>query len=145
MDQYEKIAPIEELKEQARRLRNRLRDTGVAVSHSKALELVAQQHGARDWNTLAARAGNRPAPLQVGDRVRGQYLGQPFVGMIKALSLLGDDGTRRITLHFDDPVDVVKFESFSSMRQRVTGVIGTDGRSFSRTSDGVPHLVVGRA
>ncbi len=41
-------------KAMARRLRQTLADRGVEVSHSEALELVAQQYGARDWNTLAA-------------------------------------------------------------------------------------------
>ena len=53
------IAPLEELKEQAKRLRRKLRDTGVQLSHGQALELVAHQHGVRDWNTLHAMAGNR--------------------------------------------------------------------------------------
>ena len=43
----------------ARRLRTALADRDVAVSHSEALELVAHQLGARDWNTLAAR---QPTP-----------------------------------------------------------------------------------
>jgi catechol 2,3-dioxygenase-like lactoylglutathione lyase family enzyme len=42
-------------KDQARRLRADLVDRGVDLTHSEALELVAHQHGARDWNTLAAR------------------------------------------------------------------------------------------
>ena len=46
--------PTSDPKAMARRLRQTLADRGVEVSHSEALELVAQQHGARDWNTLAA-------------------------------------------------------------------------------------------
>jgi hypothetical protein len=42
-------------KQQAKRLRTSLAERGVEVTHSEALELVAQQHGARDWNTLAAQ------------------------------------------------------------------------------------------
>src|SRR5262245_52195107 len=42
-------------KSMARRLRADLAERGLAVSHSDALELVAHQYGARDWNTLAAR------------------------------------------------------------------------------------------
>jgi len=38
----------------ARRLGGALADRDIAVSHSEALELVARQLGARDWNTLAA-------------------------------------------------------------------------------------------
>ncbi|HEU4997362.1 MAG TPA: glyoxalase superfamily protein [Lapillicoccus sp.] len=46
----------------ARRLRTALADRDIAVSHSEALELVAQQLGARDWNTLAAAPPGPPAP-----------------------------------------------------------------------------------
>ena len=41
-------------KQQAKRLRTSLAERGVEVTHSEALELVAHQYGARDWNTLAA-------------------------------------------------------------------------------------------
>jgi hypothetical protein len=43
-----------DLKQQAKRLRTSLADRGVEVTHSEALELLAHQHGARDWNTLVA-------------------------------------------------------------------------------------------
>ncbi|MDP5217675.1 glyoxalase superfamily protein [Ruegeria sp. 2205SS24-7] len=135
------IASLEDLKAQAKRLRESLREAGTSVSHSQTLELVARQHGARDWNTLCALAGNR-LKLRVGDRVQGHYLGQPFVAEIRGLTVIGDGGHRRITLHFDEPVDVVRFDSFSSYRQRVSGEIGWDGRSIRRTSDGQPQLVV---
>ena len=51
------IAPVSELKAQAKRLRERLRSADVILSHSEALELVAHQQGAKDWNTLRAMAG----------------------------------------------------------------------------------------
>ena len=38
----------------ARQLRSALADRGVTLGHGEALELVARQLGARDWNTLAA-------------------------------------------------------------------------------------------
>jgi hypothetical protein len=44
-------------KDMARRLRTALASRDLAVSHSDALELVAQAHGVRDWNTFAATAG----------------------------------------------------------------------------------------
>lgn len=135
------IAPVSELKAQARRLRTQLRDNGVALSHGQALDLLARQHGLRDWNTLSARAGNE-IRLQVGDRVTGTYLGRAFAGVVKSLTVLDDAGYRRISVHFDMPVDVVRFDSFSSFRQRVTGLIGPDGQSPRRTSDGQPQLVV---
>ncbi len=137
----EHIAPVGELKVQAKRLRDKLRGTGAMLSHSEALEMIAHQHGVRDWNTLRAMAGNRML-LQVGDRVAGRYLGQPFTAIVRGMTTLGDGSRRRITLHFDDPVDVVRFDSFSAFRQRVTGEIGWDGRSTRCTSDGAPHLVV---
>lgn len=135
------IAPVTELKVQAKRLRDKLRSAGVQLSHSEALEVLASQHGVRDWNTLHAMAGNQ-LRLRVGDRVRGRYLGQPFTGEVRALSTLGDGSHRNITLHFDQPVDVVRFDSFSAFRQRVSGEIGWDGRSTRKTSDGEPQLVV---
>ena len=135
------VAPVEELKAQAKRLREELKTKGVSLSHSAALELLAHQHGVRDWNTLHAMAGNQ-MHLRVGDRVEGCYLGQAFKAEIRGMTMLGDGARRRVTLHFDTPVDVVRFDSFSAFRQRVTGEIGWDGRSQRRTSDGVPQLVV---
>ena len=135
------IAPIAELKAQAKRLRARLQTQGAPVTHSEALELLAHQHGLRDWNTLRAMADNR-MHLRVGDRVSGQYLGQPFTAEVRGMTKLGDGEQRRVTLQFDAPVDVVRFDSFSSFRQRVTGEIGWDGRSTRRTSDGESQLVV---
>lgn len=141
MAHTENIAPVEELKVQAKRLRERLRSTGVQLSHSVVLELLAHQHGVKDWNTLHAMAGNRMR-LRVGDRAEGAYLGQPFTAEIRGMTLLGDGAHRRVTLHFDKPVDVVQFDSFSAFRQRVTGEVGWDGRSTRHTSDGAPQLVV---
>ncbi|WP_170451560.1 glyoxalase superfamily protein [Ruegeria arenilitoris] len=141
MTQIRNIAPVGELKVQAIRLREKLRGAGVALSHAQSLEMIAHQHGARDWNTLHAMAGNR-LHLKVGDRVRGTYLGQPFTGEIRGLTMLGDGAQRRITLQFDTPVDVVTFDSFSAFRQRVSGQIGWDGRSARHTSNGEPQLVV---
>lgn len=135
------MAPLAELKAQARRLRAQLRETGVEVTHSRSLELLARQLGARDWNTLVAGIGNG-LRLAVGDRVTGRYLGQPFTGVVKSLTAMEDGKHRRVTLHFDAPVDVVTFDSFSSFRQRVSGVIGPDGRSPRRTSNGAPQLVI---
>ena len=52
-------------KAMARRLREELADRGVEVSHSEALELVAHQHGARDWNTFTADTSD-PAASDFG-------------------------------------------------------------------------------
>ncbi|EPE99083.1 glyoxalase superfamily protein [Rhizobium grahamii] len=137
--------PIEELKSQAKRLRQAMETRGTAISHSAALELVAQQHGVRDWNTLSALA-TRPneepiAALSVGAQVRGRYLNQAFSGKILALSAHGG-GLHKITIHFDEPVDVVTFESFSAFRQRINAQVDGNGVSPRKTSNGVPHLIL---
>ena len=135
------IAPPGALKSQARRLRAELRQTGVDLSHGQALDLLARQHGQRDWNRLCARAGAQRR-LQVGDRVTGHYLGTPFSGVVKSLSAMDDGRYRRITVQFDAPVDVVTFDSFSSFRRQVTGLIDRKGMSPQWTSNDQPQLVV---
>ena len=137
---------IDELKSQARRLRDAMAGGGTPVTHSAALELVAKSHGVRDWNTmsaLAARSDNaEPAPVAVGAVVSGEYLGQRFRGKVLALSRLSQSNYYSITLHFDAPVDVVTFDSFSAFRQRVTATIDGKGVSPRHTSNGRPHLVL---
>lgn len=135
---------IDEAKTQAKALRAALQAQGNAVSHAQALELIARQHGAKDWNTLHARLALRNAPpeLALGDRVRGHYLGQAFSGRVVGLS--GPSTHRQIEIRFDHPVDVVRFESFSNVRSQIRSVIDENGRSHRQTSDGVPQLIVGR-
>jgi len=137
---------IEELKSQAKRLRQAMEARGTAISHGAALELIAQQHGVRDWNTLSALA-TRPneepiAAISVGSLVRGRYLNQPFTGKVLALAGQPVGGLHKITIHFDEPVDVVTFESFSAFRQRINAQVDGNGVSPRKTSNGVPHLVL---
>ena len=137
------LPALDALKDQARRLRKRFADDGQAIGHARALELIAAQYGFRDWNTLHAKVGNRPPfnPWMLGARVRGHYLGQPFDAEVRGVQALSDEpGRYRLTLHFDEPVDVVTFESFSAFRQRVSCTVDETGRSRERTSDGRPHL-----
>ncbi|MBT9386260.1 hypothetical protein KM176_20485 [Pseudooceanicola sp. CBS1P-1] len=133
---------LEAVKAQARALRQALQAQGTVVSHAQALELVARQHGARDWNTLHARLAlaNAPPVLSLGARVRGEYLGQAYRGRIVGLS--GPEGHRQVEIALDQPVDTVRFESFSNWRHRLRGTIGADGCSLRRTSDGVAQLTV---
>lgn len=49
-------------KRMARQLRADLADAGLDVSHGQALELVAHQHGAKDWNTLVG-SGDDALPI----------------------------------------------------------------------------------
>lgn len=134
---------IEDLKLQAKRLRTSLGEGGKTVSHAEALELVARQHGHRDWNTAHAAAGNRPpVAWHVGQVLTGTYLGQRFIGEVLAVQKIGETGQHRVTLHFDEPVDVVTFDSFSAFRQRVTVTLGPDGTTAAKTSNGQPHMRV---
>ncbi|MGL4094861.1 glyoxalase superfamily protein [Agrobacterium cavarae] len=133
------LPSLDTLKDQAKRLRAGLADEGTAIGHSRALELIAAQYGYRDWNTLHAAVGNCPPfnPYMLGSRVSGYYLGQPFTGAILGVQSLGGDPERyRLTMHFDDPVDVVTFDSFSAFRQRVHCNVDASGRTTERTSDG---------
>jgi hypothetical protein len=133
---------LEATKAQARALRATLAEEGREISHSQALELVAKSLGFKDWNTLHAAIGNRlQSPLMLGQIVEGSYLKQRFMAEIIGITQLSE-GRYEVTLDFDEPVDVVTFDSFSNFRKRVTKLVGPDGRSFDRTSDGAPHLVI---
>ena len=106
--------------------------------------MVAAQHGARDWNTLHARLSvPEPAlPWRLGQSVRGRYLGQAFAGQLTGLSQRGT--LIAVTIRLDRPIDTVRFESFSNLRRRLHGVVGAEGVSPRRTSDGQPQLVLER-
>lgn len=137
---------VDELKAQAKRLRTAMPTIdGKPVGHSKALELIARQHGYRDWNTLHAAAGNGSnVPVSLGERVTGDYLHQPFTGEVISAARLGLSGRYRMTIKFDEPVDVVTFDSFSAFRSRVTAVVDQNGVTSAKTSDGNPHMRVRR-
>ena len=131
------------LKAEARLLRAERAHAGTPITQGAALEIIARSHGYRDWNTLHAAVGNRPPfdPWQIGSRVRGHYLGQPFDAKVLGVqALTTQPGRYRLTLHFDEPVDVVTFESFSAFRQRVNCTVDETGRTIAKTSNGRPHL-----
>jgi hypothetical protein len=65
----------------------------------------------------------------------------PSPARILALGELSG-GLHKLTIHFDEPVDVVTFESFSAFRQRVSAQIDENGVSPRRTSNGLPQLVL---
>ena len=142
------IRSIMDAKKRATHLRETAAENGQALSHGRALEMVAREQGARDWNTLRAQLAKRGtvsddldiAALRTGMKVEGRYMNQPFTGRI--LDTITEGDGRRIAIHLDRPVDVVTFTSFSNMRRRIRGTIGKDGRSKERTSDGNPHLMI---
>lgn len=118
-------------------------ESGPALTLSAALEQVAREMGFRDWNTASARLSNAPEPnWQIGERVSGHYLKQAFAGRVHAVRELQGGAGYELTLHFDTPVDVVEWVSFSAHRQRVTAMVSPEGISWLKTSDGVPHLIV---
>ena len=130
------------LKSQAKALRAALGKSGQPVSHSQSLELLAKQHGFRDWNTLHAKCGNvAPAVFSVGQKVTGRYLGQSFQGEIIGVRMVGG-AHFRLTIRFDRPVDVVRFEGMSNLRSQIQAVVNADGVSAEKTSDGQPHLQI---
>lgn len=143
MTQTIHLPTLNDAKAQAKRLRTQLQSDGTDISHSKSLELVASQHGYRDWNTFHAAIGNQPRALvSLGDKVSGIYLGQSIRGTVVSLETLNKGGWKRVGIELDTPVDVVTFESFSSFRKRINATIGPDGRTKEKTSNGQPHLIL---
>ena len=130
----------------AKRLRDALAAEGVAVSHGKALDLVARQQGARDWNTLAAQAKDAlpasPAPFGVGEMVEGTFNGRPAQGRVIGLAETIKPDLWRVTVRFDPPVDASTSDAFVAERRRVEMVVGADGRSrrLTGTETGVMAL-----
>ena len=123
-----------------------LRSEHTTMTQSAALEAVARAHGFRDWNTASASLPDRPlVPAQVGERVKGTYLSRPFEGQVLSVEMLGDGRHFKITVKFDRPVNVSKFDSMVIERQRVTATLDVHGVSLSHTSDGEPHMRLKRA
>lgn len=133
------------LKAEARALREEQAKAGTALTHSQALEETAKLHGYRDWNTAVASLPEPAAcPVSLGDRVSGTYLKQRFTGRVLATAILPGERLYRVTIKFDEPVDVVTFSSFSAFRQRVTATVDAYGISPDHTSDGEPHMRLDR-
>lgn len=140
----EKLPSIKELKQQARRLRAEISDRSDPISHSQSLELVAHQRGYKDWNTLHARLSNRPSleAIGLGEVVDGYYMGQRFRGELVGIRTLKKGQSYYISIQADEPVDVVKFDSFSNFRRRLSCTVDLSGTSPAKTSDGQPHMVL---
>ena len=71
----------------------------------------------------------------------GEYLSQRFSATVLSAEQQRP-GWFRLVLDLDEAVDVVRFDSFSNLRKQIRIVVGPDGRSKERTSDGTPHLVL---
>ena len=136
-------------KTHAKRLRDALAAEGVSLSHGKALDIVARQNGARDWNTLSASANDKTAPeapsappFAVGDHVEGAFNGSPASGRIIGLAETIKPDLWRVTVKFSPAVDASTSENFRAERTRVEMVVGADGRSrrLTGTETGVMAL-----
>ena len=132
------------LKTQAKRLRADMNTRGTPISHAAALETVAHQWGARDWNTVVAQSAQAPTGWAQGQRVTGRYLSRDFVGVIKA-ARQASSGFWSLTVRFDEAVDVVTSELFSSFRQQVDVTVNSKGASPQKTSDGVAQMMIDHA
>jgi len=71
-------------------------------------------------------------------------MGHEFQARVVASTRLSQEEVL-ISLEFWEPVDVVTSKYFSNNRKRVSGRIGTDGRSQECLSGGIPHLEVTEA
>ena len=131
-----------EIKAQAKALRAQMSRNGKQIGHAHSLELMAHRLGYRDWNALHAVIGARaPGSWVPGGRVQGRYLSQPFEASVISSRQLRP-GWFRLALELDEPVDVVRFESFSNLRKRIQCVVGPSGTTREKTSDGQPHVVL---
>ena len=134
---------IQTLKAEAKSLREERALAGTPLGQGQALEEIARRHGYRDWNTASASLPDRVAiPVQVGQRVKGTYMGKPFVGLVIGMQLTPPH--YQVTVKFDHPVNVSKFDSMVHNRQRVSTTIDVRGISVSHTSDGEPHMRIQR-
>ena len=137
------LPSLDALKTQAKSLRQSLATTGHVISHAQSLELLAKQLGHRDWNTLHATSGNTPAPLvQLNQHITGLYLGRPFAGTVIRIGDIGHGARHKLTVRFDVPVNVSKFDSMVVERRQVTATITPSGHTSEKTSDGTPHMTV---
>ena len=138
------LPTLADAKREAKALKKTLAAEGSEISHAEALEHIARRYGYRDWNGMHAAIRDLvPEGWTIGGRVTGRYLSQPFAATVRAAEPQRP-GWFRLTLELDEAVDVVRFESFSNLRKQLRVVVGPEGHSLERTSDGTPHLELDR-
>ena len=137
---------VQTLKSEAKALRDSRAQAGQPLTHGAALEQIARARGYRDWNTArAALPEQQVIPFQVGGRVKGRYLEQPFTGVLLGVQLLGDGGHFKLTINFDTPVNVTPDFMFAALRHRVVATVDSRGVSPALRGNGHPQMVLGRA
>ena len=133
------LPTLTEAKAQAKALRSGHDASATALTHARALEMIARQYGFRDWNAFhAAIKGRAPNGWETGGRVAGTYLSQPFQATVLDCQKVRC-GWFRLVLDLDEPVDVVTSAAFSNLRKRIPIIVGPEGFTLERTSDGAPH------
>jgi len=135
----EPLPTLAQIKAQAKRLRQLMADEGVDVGHSQALELIADNHGYRDWNTLSAQLKKTQPPVAIGDWVKGHYQGQSFGAEVRSVQA-ERLGYWRLGLQLEQPMDVVTSSRFSSMRRHLQATVDQQGVTSERLSSGEPLL-----
>lgn len=134
------------LKSEAKALREARARSGEQLSHGAALEEVARAHGFRDWNTARAALPDRVAvPFQVGMRVKGFYLEQPFTGLLIGVQLAHNMQAYTVTIQFDEPVNVTPTFMFAAYRHRVVSTVDINGVSPALRGNGQPQMRLLRA
>ena len=129
------------LKSEAKALREDRAKSGQTLTHGAALEEIARSHGFRDWNTARAALPDRvPVPFQVGQRVKGFYLEQPFRGLLIGVQLSGNMQYYTVTIQFDEPVNVTPTFMFAANRHRVTAMVDIQGISPALRGNGQPQM-----
>ena len=139
------IQSVQTLKSEAKVLRQERSTAGESLTHGAALETFAKAHGFRDWNTARASLPDRVAvPFQVGQRVHGTYLEQPFRGVLLGVQLMSDQQHFKITVNFDEPVNVTPTFMFAALRHRVVATVDLQGRSPALRGNGKPQMIIQR-
>jgi hypothetical protein len=66
--------------------------------------------------------------IKAGDKVRGEYLGNPFVGTVHTVRWhTMDYDTREVAIDFDGPTEVRIGKGPAMMRERCLCYVGQDG------------------
>ena len=139
------IQSVQTLKSEAKALREERIAAGESLTHGAALEAVAKAHGFRDWNTARASLPDRVAtPFQIGQRVHGSYLEQPFKGILLGVQMMSDQQHFKLTVLFDEPVNVTPNFMFAALRQRVVATVDLHGVSPALRGNGRPQMIVHR-